>query len=50
LGTLIFPGIYLNNQPQLLLGAVATALLALLLDALLMLFSASLMRHKGAST
>lgn len=32
LGTLIFPGIYLNNQPQLLLGAVATALLALVLD------------------
>jgi osmoprotectant transport system permease protein len=34
LGTLIFPGIYLNNQHELLLGAAATALLALLLDAL----------------
>lgn len=34
LGSLIFPGIALNNQPQLLLGAATTALLALLLDAL----------------
>ena len=34
LGELIFPGIYLNNQPLLLLGAAATALLALALDAL----------------
>ncbi|MNH19185.1 hypothetical protein D3C79_789120 [compost metagenome] len=34
LGSLIFPGIALNNQPQLLLGAACTALLALLLDAL----------------
>ena len=33
LGSLIFPGIALNNQPQLLLGAACTALLALLLDA-----------------
>jgi osmoprotectant transport system permease protein len=32
LGSLIFPGIALNNQPQLVLGAVCTALLALLLD------------------
>jgi len=34
LGELIFPGIYLNNQPLLLLGAAATALLALTLDGL----------------
>lgn len=34
LGSLIFPGIALNNQPQLVLGAACTALLALLLDAL----------------
>ncbi|MNN51176.1 Glycine betaine/carnitine/choline transport system permease protein OpuCB [compost metagenome] len=33
LGSLIFPGIALNNQPQLLLGAACTALLALALDA-----------------
>ena len=33
LGSLIFPGIALNNQPQLLLGAACTALLALVLDA-----------------
>ncbi|CAG9173898.1 ABC transporter permease [Cupriavidus respiraculi] len=32
LGELIFPGIYLNDQPLLLLGAAATALLALALD------------------
>lgn len=32
LGSLIFPGIALNNQPQLILGAACTALLALLLD------------------
>ena len=32
LGSLIFPAIALNNQPMLLLGAAATALLALLLD------------------
>lgn len=34
LGELIFPGIYLNDQPLLLLGAAATALLALALDAM----------------
>lgn len=39
LGSLIFPGIGLNNQPQLLLGAACTALLALLLDALVTLGS-----------
>jgi osmoprotectant transport system permease protein len=39
LGSLIFPGIALNNQPQLLLGAACTALLALLLDGLVTLGS-----------
>lgn len=39
LGSLIFPGIALNNQPQLLLGAACTALLALLLDAAVSLIS-----------
>jgi osmoprotectant transport system permease protein len=39
LGSLIFPGIALNNQPQLLLGAACTALLALLLDGLVSLAS-----------
>ena len=34
LGSLIFPGIALNNQPQLVLGAACTALLALVLDGL----------------
>ncbi|WP_164085465.1 ABC transporter permease subunit, partial [Stenotrophomonas maltophilia] len=32
LGSLIFPGIYLNNHQQLLLGAACTALLALRLN------------------
>lgn len=35
-GELIFPGIYLNDWPLLLLGASATALTALLLDTLLL--------------
>lgn len=39
LGSLIFPGIALNNQPQLLLGAACTALLALLLDGLVSMAS-----------
>lgn len=50
LGTLIFPGIYLNNQPQLLLGAIATALLALALDAAIAGFSAMLIRRKGGAS
>lgn len=44
LGTLIFPGIYLNNQPQLLLGAVSTALLALVLDAVIVALSRLMIR------
>jgi osmoprotectant transport system permease protein len=39
LGSLIFPGIALNNHAQLLLGAVCTALLALILDGLVTLAS-----------
>lgn len=34
-GELIFPGIYLNDFPTLILGATATALFALILDTLL---------------
>ncbi|MBK5142344.1 ABC transporter permease [Budviciaceae bacterium BWR-B9] len=34
-GELIFPGIYLNNFPLLILGAAATAIIALALDTLL---------------
>lgn len=34
-GELIFPGIYLNDFPTLILGAAATALIALILDMLL---------------
>ena len=33
-GELIFPGIYLNNHVTLLLGAIGTALIALILDQL----------------
>jgi len=39
LGSLIFPGIALDDQSKLLLGAVCTALLALVLDGLVVLFS-----------
>ena len=39
LGSLIFPGIALNNQPHLILGAACTALLALLLDGLVIFIS-----------
>ncbi|UXR63303.1 ABC transporter permease [Bdellovibrio bacteriovorus] len=47
LGGLIFPGIYLNNQGQLLLGALATALLALFLDSLVALFGHVMLRRRG---
>jgi len=47
LGELIFPGIYLNNQPLLLLGAAATALLALLLDALFATAGHIYLRRRG---
>lgn len=39
LGSLIFPAIALENQPLLILGAAATALLALVLDGLVALVS-----------
>jgi osmoprotectant transport system permease protein len=39
LGSLIFPAIALENQPQLVLGASATALLALILDGVILLIS-----------
>jgi osmoprotectant transport system permease protein len=47
LGELIFPGIYLNNQPLLLLGAAATALLALTLDALFATAGHVYLRRRG---
>jgi osmoprotectant transport system permease protein len=47
LGGLIFPGIYLNNHGQLLLGAAATALLALTLDALVSLLSNWYLSRRG---
>ena len=47
LGGLIFPGIYLNNPGQLLLGATATALLALLLDLLVASCGFVLMKKRG---
>lgn len=49
LGTLIFPGIYLNNQPQLLLGAAATAVLALALDGIVAVIARSVLRSRGLS-
>jgi len=47
LGELIFPGIYLNNQSLLLLGAAATALLALALDALFAIAGHLYLRRRG---
>lgn len=49
LGTLIFPGIYLNNPSQLVLGAATTALLALMLDGLLALSSGLWFARHGAA-
>jgi osmoprotectant transport system permease protein len=40
------PGIHLNNQPKLLLGAVITALLALVLDGIIAAMTAMMVRHK----
>lgn len=39
LGSLIMPGIYSNDKPKMIIGAVATALLALVLDALVALLT-----------
>ncbi len=47
LGGLIFPGIYLNNHGQLLLGATATAVLALMLDAIVSLGSNTYLSKRG---
>lgn len=47
LGGLIFPGIYLNNHGQLLLGAASTALLALILDALVTTLSGVYLARRG---
>lgn len=44
-GELIIPGIYLNDFPVLILGAVATALFALILDMLLALLGRWLSPH-----
>ncbi|MDM2737643.1 osmoprotectant ABC transporter permease OsmY [Citrobacter sp. Ct235] len=44
-GELIFPGIYLNDFPTLILGATATALFALILDSLLAWIGRALSPH-----
>ncbi|SIT41438.1 Glycine betaine/carnitine/choline transport system permease protein OpuCB [Paraburkholderia piptadeniae] len=49
LGTLIFPGINLNNNQMLLLGAAATAILALLLDAIVSTLSRVWLTRKGVA-
>lgn len=41
-GELIFPGIYLNDFPTLILGAAATAVIALILDMLLSILTKAL--------
>ncbi|WP_130835023.1 ABC transporter permease [[Erwinia] mediterraneensis] len=47
-GELIFPGIYLNDFPTLILGAAATALFALILDMLLAALGRYLSPHTAA--
>jgi osmoprotectant transport system permease protein len=47
LGSLIFPGIYLNDMSLLLLGASATALMALLLDLLISMFAAGYLQRQS---
>ncbi len=47
-GELIFPGIYLNDFPTLILGAAATALFALILDLLLAGLGRLLSPHSAA--
>ncbi|WJF91809.1 ABC transporter permease [Paraburkholderia bonniea] len=49
LGTFIFPGIYLNNPQQLLLGAGMTALLALVLDGLVASGSRYFLARRGVT-
>lgn len=48
-GELIFPGIYLDNFPLLILGASATAIIALLLDIALSMLSRLLSHHIQAN-
>lgn len=47
LGGMIIPGINLNNSGQLILGATATALLALILDALVATVSYWMLKRRG---
>lgn len=47
LGNLIFPGIYLNNPHQMVLGAFATAILALILDGVAALITHRLTAFQG---
>ncbi|MCF7697435.1 ABC transporter permease (plasmid) [Mycetohabitans rhizoxinica] len=47
LGTLIFPGIYLNDPAMLLLGAASTAALALALDALVAGIARAALARRG---
>ncbi|WP_246792653.1 ABC transporter permease [Burkholderia perseverans] len=49
LGTLIFPGIYLDNQQMLLLGAASTAVLALLLDGIVAAGSRHVFARNGGA-
>lgn len=47
LGGLIFPGIYLNNQEQLIIGASATAALALIIDGMVSIFGHVYLNKRG---
>lgn len=49
LGTLIFPGIYLDNQQLLLLGAASTAILALVLDGVVSAGSRHWLARRGVT-
>lgn len=49
LGSLIFPGIYLHDPAKMIIGSVATALLALVLDGVMALLS-RLISPRGAAT
>lgn len=47
LGGLIFPGIYLNNQEQLIIGATATAALALIIDGMVSVLGHVYLNKRG---
>jgi osmoprotectant transport system permease protein len=49
LGTLIFPGIYLDNNSLLLLGAASTAVVALLLDGMVALGCRQWLARRGGA-